>query len=57
MVLNAMVLAKNNTNRQTEDRVRADIIIHAKTVKKWRDRWRANEAKLVLIDIEEKGIN
>ncbi len=34
-----------------------ELHIHARTVKKWRDRWRANEAKLVLIDIEEKGIN
>ena len=44
---------------QTKSNVKIaeELHIHARTVKKWRDRWRANEAKLVLIDIKEKGIN
>ena len=38
-------------------KIAEELHIHARTVKKWRDRWRANEDKLALIDIEEKGIN
>lgn len=34
-----------------------DLNICTNTVNKWRDRWRANEPKLALIDTAEKGIH
>ena len=34
-----------------------DLAIHANTVNKWRERWRTNKQKLLLIDAAETGIN
>ncbi len=34
-----------------------ELTIHANTVNKWRERWRANKQKLLLLDAEEMGVN
>lgn len=34
-----------------------DLAVHANTVNKWRERWRSNKQKLLLIDATETGID